>query len=151
MVDYVVLVVRLRIGRGPVGRAGRFALLFGLVLLITAHLSGGVHGAAFAGPHTVVGAAACSGAGSETGPATVGGEHRPGHEHHADSHFDHTVDRPRADSGEVANPPLLDSGTTQPASATSEFSLACRGGPRSAALCTPGGHAALSLHCVWRQ
>ncbi|MFD4476657.1 hypothetical protein ACFWPU_11160 [Streptomyces sp. NPDC058471] len=151
-IGYFVLVIRLWIGEVPTGRAGRIALLFGLVLLITAHLSGGVHSATFAGPHAVVGAAACSGLEDETElPGIAGGEHRPGHDHHADSHFDHTVDRPRVGSGDTAAAPLDDPGTLQPAAGATAFSFACPGGPRNRAPCVPSGRAALVLNCTWRQ
>jgi hypothetical protein len=73
----------------------RAALLVGLVLLITAHLTGSVHACSFAesGPRAlsapeVVHTADPADGADPTGP--------PRHRHTADGHLDHTADRPRA-------------------------------------------------------
>ncbi|WP_369216148.1 hypothetical protein [Streptomyces flavofungini] len=149
--------IRSWIGEAPTGRTGHGALLFGLVLLLAAHLAGGVHGATFTGPHTTIAAAVCSGEGH---PGTGEGAHRPGaadgtqrspgHDYRADSHFDHSVDRPRADSGDTAAA-LDDSGTVHGARDAAAFGRPCGGDHREGGPCAPGGRSALALHCVWRQ
>ncbi|MEU3522707.1 hypothetical protein AB0E62_02315 [Streptomyces sp. NPDC038707] len=82
-------------GGGRAGRLRRAALLVGLVLLITAHLTGSVHACSFAESGTsalsvrdVVRPADPADGAGPTGP--------PRHRHTADGHLDHTADRPRA-------------------------------------------------------
>ncbi|MET9452133.1 hypothetical protein [Streptomyces cinerochromogenes] len=76
-------------------RRRRAALLFGLVLVIAAHLSGAVHACSFAGPDPTAAVARHvppvaddTGSGGSTTPP-------PQHRHAADGHADHTADRPR--------------------------------------------------------
>lgn len=149
-------------------RAGRAALLLGLVVLIAAHLAGTVHGPVFTGAHA--GAGVSARAHSATGGSGPLPEHGHGHGHerdqnhehdheHSHGHVDHAVDRPRA----LAQPhaltaqspdasglspswsrlPAADARQSVPTGMAPEGS---RGGPRA-----PDGRSALALHCVWRQ
>jgi hypothetical protein len=86
--------------KGASGRPARVTLLLGLVLLITAHLGGAVHGPAFEGPHTLVSAVGCPVHSKATGALPT-----DRHEHHGGGHddmLDHTVDRLRGPVGPAA-------------------------------------------------
>ncbi|MFG2524916.1 hypothetical protein [Streptomyces sp. NPDC048527] len=84
--------IGLRIGTAAPGRRwGRTALLVGLVVLLAAHLAGTAHASAFAGPHVEPLVVACSHHDAQGAAKTV--VPRPGHDHSADGHIDHGVDR----------------------------------------------------------
>ncbi|NGO14563.1 hypothetical protein G5C60_44970 [Streptomyces sp. HC44] len=132
------------------GRSGRIGLLLGLVLLVTAHLAGVVHGASFSGPHVSTVAAAWAAHGEhheEKGDAVTPS---PGHEHGADDHLDHAADRPRADLDDAVAELSHDGLPNRPGTADPAAGRAA-GRPPWDVPDPPGGRSALSLHCVWRQ
>lgn len=134
--------------RGPM-RPGRAGFLLGLVLLITAHLSGAVHASSFTGPLVTVEAAA-----SAQPPAGCDRDHdeTPGHEHRAGDHIDHAADRPRTSVDEtVVESAHADPAVSPPDSADTTLMPAVRDRPPSAVACAADGRGALTLHCVWRQ
>ncbi|WP_433453577.1 hypothetical protein ACQPXS_35635 [Streptomyces sp. CA-142005] len=132
----------------PSGRAGQ---LLGLVLLITVHLAGHTHGAAFEGRHVdVAGVKRAHDTDVDTGEALAGtpGHH---HHHHPGAHIDHAVDRPRAVSADATDSaPVPDAVAAIPVTVPAPVRVGTTRdpppGPRSAY-----GRSALALHCVWRQ
>lgn len=131
---------------GIAGRSGRVGLLLGLLVLITAHLSGAVHGASFAGPHMSPVAVI-----SEHGANSDGSDAPPGHDHKSGAHIDHTADRPRTASQDTPSEPGHDSGSpaASPAAKVSDAGGGWRYLPHDFAAVQ--GSSTLELHCVWRQ
>ncbi|MGW3497964.1 hypothetical protein [Streptomyces sp. NPDC001020] len=139
--------------RGWASRRGcvavRVGLLLGLVVFVTAHLAGTVHCSAFAGPH-VGGIVDCSQLDADDdrdGPARP-----PGHEHKADGHSDHVVDRPRAACDDAVAEP--DHDVPSPVPVAAAVGPLARPGTRCGAAGTaraPDGPSTLALHCVRRQ
>lgn len=80
---------------GAAGRRERAAWLGVLVLLVSTHLLGAVHGPAFAGPHTPVATASCArasaGGDADLASRTHGHDHE--HGHGLEDSVDHAVDR----------------------------------------------------------
>ncbi|MEU6661986.1 hypothetical protein [Streptomyces sp. NPDC046821] len=128
-------------------RWGRAALLLGLVLLVLGHVAGMVHASPGTGAsYYEVTVAHCAHHG-QVGPHQVG-ESAPEHDHSADGHVDHTVDRPRASTADapvlVATPdPLAPTGAV--------LSDPVPGDSTSAAADPPLHDSLLDLHCLRRQ
>ncbi|MDR3081557.1 MAG: hypothetical protein LBV60_11635 [Streptomyces sp.] len=129
----------------------RVWLLLGLVVLVTAHLAGTVHCSAFAGPH-VGGIVDCS----QLDPLDTDDDHDrparpPGHEHTADGHGDHMVDRPRAVCDDAIAEPEHDVPSPVPVTAASgplaRPGIRCGAGGIARA---PDGPSILTLNCVRR-
>lgn len=116
-------------------------------MLITAHLASATHTSSFAGPHVAVEVTACfhpeAAAGRGVGPA-------PGHHHHADTHVDHAVDRPRTEGDDA----VVGSAGGLPCGLPGETGAALPAVPHRGRAFTAergaAGHAVLALHCVWR-
>jgi|GEM_PF-6685133 len=128
------------------GRSGRIGLMLGLLVLITAHLSGAVHGASFAGPHmSAVAVISGHGAAEDRSPAP------PAHDHKYEAHIDHAADRPRTASQDTAAEPDHESGSTATSPATRVADV--RGAWRNLThASTPvQGGCTLALHCIRRQ
>ncbi|GHE12762.1 hypothetical protein GCM10010339_77440 [Streptomyces alanosinicus] len=129
-------------------RPGRVGLFLGLVLLVTAHLTGAVHAASFAGSHLTVEVTARAqlpaDAGHEDEPA-------PAHQHRAGDHIDHAADRPRTAADEtVTEPGHTDpaDGPSGPAGVIPLPGVRCR--PSATPVSTGDAPGTLALHCVWR-
>ncbi|MFJ7905007.1 hypothetical protein ACIQ6V_31750 [Streptomyces sp. NPDC096198] len=136
-----------RTRRAP-GRPGHLGLVLGLVLLITAHLSGALHAAPFAGPHVPVETAASAGRPAGTGHE---GEPEPAHQHDGGVHIDHAADRPRttADATLAAHPRARPAVTPSPPGGTTVLT-ALRGLPSHTLPPPKDSRSPLALHCVWR-
>ncbi|MFE5602606.1 hypothetical protein ACFQ8O_25870 [Streptomyces coelicoflavus] len=128
-------------------RPGHFGLLLGLVLLITAHLAGATHTSAFAGPHVVVEVTACF---QPAADADHGLEPVPGHHHHADTHIDHAVDRPRTDVDDAVVGHSGGAADGLPDDAGAALAPPSKQGRAVAVERGVDGHGILALHCVWR-
>ncbi|WP_427919108.1 hypothetical protein [Streptomyces sp. cg40] len=132
-------------------RVSRVGSLLGLVLLITAHLSGHTHTAAFDGSHLNVPAVMCAQDTTvDLGESLTGA---PVHHHHSDGHIDHASDRPRggtsADDGSTTGGHGRGGPALIPVAASD---LARAGAPRDPpTVLSPYGRSALALHCVRRQ
>jgi hypothetical protein len=137
-------VIGVRIGTRVAGRPGRVGLVLGLVLLITTHLAGAVHGSSFEGPHVDVVAATCAQHSPDDGRFAP----HPGHDHEADAHIDHAADRPRTVS---ADDTVLEPGSDgmAPIPAIGTGGAAPRDPPTVTG--SSYGRSTLVLHCVWRQ
>jgi hypothetical protein len=122
--------------------------MLGLLVLITAHLAGAVHGASFAGPHMSAVAAV-----SEHGAGDDDGSHMPdpGHDHESEGHIDHAAARPRMAVQDTADEPHHEgiSLITPEATRATDVLAACSHPPRASA--GSDGSSTLALHCVWRQ
>ncbi|MCN9244083.1 hypothetical protein NGF19_25440 [Streptomyces sp. RY43-2] len=141
--------IGVRLQTWPPGRAGRIGLLLGLVMLVTAHLAGSIHAASFGGPHSA------SADVDRSRPATADADHgfnpAPGHDHKADGHIDHAVDRPRDTvDGAVSEPGHDTPDTAPPTTARAEAAHAAWTLPPRL-FPVPDGRATLALHCVLRQ
>jgi hypothetical protein len=147
-------VIGLQTGRRATRLPGHLAaLLFALLVALTAHLMSTGHNSAFSTAlHDAPAVAQAPQAEHGAGPsAEHRGAHAPAHPHSADQHIDHAVDRPRASAEHTtvapadAGAPLIAAlALPWPAAAMAAGSLACR--PRA-----PNGRRLLLLHCVRRQ
>ncbi|MEU1596038.1 hypothetical protein ABZ468_25075 [Streptomyces sp. NPDC005708] len=127
------------------GRSGRIGLMLGLLVLITAHLSGAVHGTSFASPHMSALAVI-----SEH-DADDDASHAPPPDHKSGAHIDHVADRPRTALQDTAAEPDHESGSpaASPATMAPDICAAWCHLPQDSAAVQ--GSSTLALHCVWRQ
>ncbi|MFF4509328.1 hypothetical protein [Streptomyces sp. NPDC001401] len=142
--------IGLRVGARTARRPGRVGPLLALVVLITLHLAGSVHGASFEGPHLslTVTERAQHDAGEDLGEPLPG---CPTHHHHADGHIDHAADRPRTTSVDGIGPASGPHGLAPIPAVAPSFvrTEGSRDPPRTHR--SPYGRFALVLRCVWRQ